>query len=182
MAIEIIPKTKARRPIFLINFLFFLGIFLLVLTIIAYFYLNNRIEKSSQTLKNLEENILQKRTPEVENLEKEIDSWRQKIEDYNFLFSQHRNPTNLFEFLEKVTHPQVWWTDFTFDATIPNSLRLKGVTQDFSTLQQQLIIFQNENFVQKINLNQVYFGKGGGVEFELEISLDLKILNPTPSI
>jgi len=178
MAIEIIPKEEISRPIRVLNILFFVGISLLILVVAGYFYLNYLTEKKSQTIKKTEETILQMRTPEVENLEKSILGWREIIEDYNFLFNSHEAPTNIFNFLERTTHPKVWWVDFTFDSYIPNNLRLKGIAQDFSSLQQQLIIFQNETLVKRITLNQVYFGKTGGVEFELEISLAPEILTP----
>ena len=178
MAIEIIPKTELRKPPLLINLPFFIGIFLLILAILGYFYLQNNIKNSSENLKNLEESILEKTTPEVDNLEKEISDWRQKIEDYNLLFVGHRESSNLFEFLEKITHSKVWWTDFKFDSSIPSNLRLTGVSQDFSALQQQLIILGNENFIKNVILNKISLLKEGGVEFELEISVDPEILKP----
>ena len=178
MAIEIIPKSEIRKPILFINLPFFIGIFLLILAILGYFYLQNNIKNSSENLKNLEGSILEKRTPEVDNLEKEISNWRQKIEDYNILLTGHRESSNLFGFLEKITHPKIWWTDFKFDSSLPNNLRLSGTSQDFPALQQQLIILGNENFIKNVILNRISLLKEGGVEFELEISVDPEILKP----
>ncbi len=162
----------------MVNLPFSIGIILLILAILGYLFLQNNIKNSSENLKNLEESISGKRTSEVENMEKEISGWRQKIEDYNLLFSGHRESSNLFEFLEKITHPKVWWTDFKFDPSFSSNLRLTGVSQDFSTLQQQLIILGNENYIKNIILNKVSLIKGGQVEFELEISVDPEILKP----
>jgi Tfp pilus assembly protein PilN len=181
MAIEIIPKSEIRKPALVVKLPFFIGIFLLVLAVLGYFYLRNDIKNSSETLKNLENTILEKRTPEVENLEKEISSWRQKIEDFNFLFAGHRESSNLFNLLEKITHPKVWWTDFKFDPSLPNNLRLSGISQDFPALQQQLIIFGNESSIKSVILNKVSLLKGGTIEFELEISADPEILKPKSS-
>lgn len=178
MAIEIIPKSEIKRPTLLINLPLAIGIILSILAILGYFYLQNNIKNSSENFKNLEASILEKRTPEVDNLEKEIADWRQKIEDYNLLFAGHRESSNVFELLEKITHPKVWWTDFKFDSSFPNNLRLSGVSQDFSTLQQQLIIFGNESFIKNVILNKISLLKEGGIEFELEISVDPDILKP----
>jgi len=178
MAIEIIPKTGIRRPTLLINLPFSIGIILLILAVLGYFFLQNNIKNSSENLKNLEESISGKRTSEVENIEKEISDWRQKIEDYNILFAGHRESSNLFESLEKITHPKIWWTDFKFNPSLSNNLKLTGVAQDFSTLQQQIIILGNENYIKNIILDKVSLIKGGQVEFDLEISVDPVFLKP----
>ncbi len=179
MAIEIIPKPEERRPAFLMNIFFFLGITLLVLSIAGYGYLQYSIRNTSQHLKNLGQEILDKRTPEVENLEREILSWRPKIEDYNLIFTSHKAPTNLFEFLEKVTHPNIWWVDFDLDLTSSsNNLKLKGVSKDFTSLQQQLIVFGQETSIKQITLNQLSLAKGGGAEFDLVLSVDPNVFSP----
>ena len=165
----------------MVNLPFSIGIILLILAILGYFFLQNSIKNSSENLKNLEESISAKRTSEVEGIEKEISGWHQKIENYNLLFAGHKELSDLFELLEKITHPKIWWTDFEFNPSLPSNLRLTGVSQDFPTLQQQLIILGNENYIKNIILDKVSLIKGGQVEFELEISVDPVLLKPEVS-
>ena len=181
MAIEIIPKDKSKKPISLANIFLFLGIAFLILAAAGYFYLQATIAKASKNLENLEAQILQKLNPETERLDKEIFDWGQKIKDYNVLFASHRAPTNIFGFLEMTTHPKVWWADFNLDLSITNNLKLRGIVQDFTSLQQQLIILEKENFVRKATLSQINMGKEG-IEFELEILFNPEILEPKTSI
>jgi Tfp pilus assembly protein PilN len=173
MAIEIIPKKETQIPRWQ-NILLYFGIFLLIGLIIGYFALNYFIQKSEQKLQQTNEAITKAKSPERITLEEELKSLRAKIEDFIPLFLNHQKSSNFFDFLEKNTHPKVFFTGLKLD-TEGNYVELSGQTDDFQTLGQQLLIFQKTEFLQGLKLSKVEINKEGKVEFIFNFSLNPKL-------
>jgi len=181
MAIEITSKTDKGKEAPIFRILLLVGIVFLFFSVGSYFYLQYLNIKSEKSLQEITDKISQKRTPEIKDLEKEISLWDQKIKDYNLIFGNHGAPSNIFVFLEKTTLQKIWWSNFDLETPVPKAaitVKLKGVADNFSSLQQQILIFEKEEFVKKITLNQAALSKSGQVDFDLEISFYPGILNP----
>jgi Tfp pilus assembly protein PilN len=173
MAIEIIPKKETQIPHWQ-NILLYFGIFLLIGLIIGYFTLNYFIEKSERKLQQTNEAITKAKSPERIILEEELKSLRAKIEDFTPLLLNHQKSSNFFDFLEKNTHPKVFFTKLDLD-TEGNHVGLSGQTDDFQILGQQLLIFQKTEFLQGLKLSKVEINKEGKVEFTFDLSLNPKL-------
>lgn len=155
MAIDIGLKKENKKTSPLLNGLFVVGIIFLLLAGVIYFYLWRVNGDLNQQIQNVDAAINAETTPEVKNLEKTVSDWEQKIRDYTFLFSGHGAPSSVLTFLEKTTHPKVWWMDFYFEAASINaltSMKLKGVADDFTSLQQQIMILEKREFHKKNNV------------------------------
>lgn len=171
MAIEIIPRVKIKK-ISWVNIIFYLLLVLVLAFVISYLILIVYQKKLNQELEGIEKALI--RTPEEDQLEKEILNYEQKIKDFGILITAHQFPVKLFQFLEKNTHPKIRFSKFTFDAP-NNRLELSGQTPDFEVLGQQMIIFQQQEFVKKIDLTNVSITKDKGIGFSLSINLDPQI-------
>lgn len=172
MALEIEKKEKTYKispDIIVLIFLLFL--FLVFLGSYFYFlFLETKIKKEISVVESNIENTQKK----IEPLEKEAKKYQEKINNLKFLLDFHRLPLKVFEFLEKNTHPQVWFSSLDFNLE-KNSLKIPGNAQSFEVLAQQILIFKNSEFVKNINLSKVNLGKEGGVSFDLELTIDPKI-------
>jgi len=181
MAIEINQISELKKSSTVSTFLLIIGLVVLLLVGGSYFYLQNLNNKLSQEKQNIVNAINQKKTAEIKDLEKSVSLWESKINDYNIIFGNHGADSNVFAFLEKITHPKVWWSDITFEsqsAKAVSTLKLKGSSDTFISLQQQLLALESEGFVNKIVLNQISLAKSGNPEFNLEISFFPGILKP----
>lgn len=173
MAIEIIPKKETQIPRWQ-NILLYFGIFLLIGLIIGYFTLNYFIQKSEQKLQQTNEAITKAKSPERIAQEEELKTLRAKIEDFTPLLLNHQKSSNFFDFLEKNTHPKVFFTGLRLDIE-GNQVELLGETDDFQTLGQQLFIFQKTELIQNLKLSRIGIGKEGKIEFSFNFSLNPKL-------
>lgn len=173
MAIEVIPKEAKKLPLWQ-NILFYFSIALALSFILGYFVLAHFIEKAEISLQNLEETIEQAKTPQQIALENEVLNYKKKIDDLALLISNHKIGSNFFDFLEKITHPKVFFSEINLD--IKNgSLNLEGQTESFEALGQQILIFKEEEKIKNFKLSETRIGKEGRIEFSLRISLDPRI-------
>ena len=175
MVIEVIPKKEIKAPSWQ-NYLLYFTIVLIILAIVGYFTLGYFVKKSDQRLKEVEKEIEDAKSPERRALEDRLKSLSSEIDDFAPLLLNHRQNSNLFNFLEANTHPKVFFQELNFDAKA-NSLKLSGQTDDFSTLGQQLLIFRKSEFVQNLKLSEVKISKEGKVEFTFDFSLSPRLFN-----
>jgi Tfp pilus assembly protein PilN len=173
--VEIIPKEIPQTPKWL-NVLFYVSLILLIFSLAGYFVLGSSLKGGQETLKNLRTSIQEGQTAEKTALEKEILSYQKKINDFSIVVDSHWEVSRVFPALEKATHPKVSFSQFSLDVK-NKSLTLGGMTQSFETLGQQLLILKEEDFVEKVSLNNISMDKSGKISFDLLISLNEKIFH-----
>lgn len=179
MAIEINQNLTRTKKTPITDFFLIVGIVLLILSGGGYFYLWILNNDAESVLNNITQQIIQMRTDDVKNNEKEIYNWGQKIKDYNIIFNSHNAPSSILGLLEKNAHPQVRLDSFAFATDSPNNPTdtvLKGVANDFTSLQQQILIYSKDPLVKKTNLINVSLTKDGTISFELNIIFSPEIL------
>lgn len=174
MVIEIVPKEKikalTRESIF-----FYLSLVLLILVLALFFFFSYSEKKGLETLEKLDEAIAKLKTEEERELSQKLLGAKKRIEAISTLLSSHKKSTNVFDLLEKVTHPKVFLYDFSLD-TGEGSVSFQGKTESFKALGQQIIIFKEEEFIKEINLSQANMGKEGEIDFSVSLLLDPEIL------
>lgn len=171
--IEIIPKKAPSLPI-LLNFLFYFSLILLTAVIIAIFVFNGSVKNSKEVLAELEKSLESSKTSERIDLENEVLNFQKKIKDFSQLINQHLETSKIFEVLQRNCHPKVWFSQFNLDAK-ESKVSVSGETQNFESLGQQLLIFQDENLIKKVNLEQALITKEGKIKFSLILFLDPQI-------
>ncbi len=172
MAIEITPKRKIKIPTWVIV----IGVFcvILVLAFLAsYFYLYRSVKRMSREIEEknsaalpLEMVIREKRG--------EILPIKQKIDDFNGLLSGHKKPLKIFEFLERICLPNVWFSTFNFTFE-KGELAISGETDSFATIEQQVLILKQEPLIRDLNLSGFSMSEEGGINFTLLLTFDSQI-------
>lgn len=173
MAIEIIPKPKIEVPA-REDILFVLSLVLLILSLGAFFGLNYYQKKNSKTLRDLEEILTREKTKEEITLEQKVLEIKEKIEKISLLLPSHKKSSNFFSFLERVTHPKVFFGDLELKPE-KGRVELQGKAEDFRILGQQLSIFKKEELIENTNLLRASIGEEGGIEFSINLSLKSEI-------
>jgi Tfp pilus assembly protein PilN len=167
--VEIIPK-EAPRPSKGLSALFYFAIFLLFLSAGGYFVLNNFLQKAESDLSSLKLEVSQIMTPEKTALEQEILTSKGEIDNFSSLVDQHLEPSVIFSIIQRVTHPQVWFTSLDFDP-VQKVFEVSGETQSFESLGQQILIMEGEETIDTVDLKTVSISKEGGIEFDMSLSL-----------
>lgn len=168
--VDIIPK-EASKPSRVLNILFYFGIFLLIFSIIGYFALARFSEKARAEVAALELDLAGIMTAEKISLEKEILASEDKINKFSYVIERHLAPSKIFELIQKTTHPQVWFSEFDFNSR-EGELKLSGETQNFITLEQQILILKEEEKITQVNLGNFSVTEEGKINFDLSLSFN----------
>lgn len=174
MAIEIVPKEKIKG-IKREDILFYLSLSLLVIALLAFVFFIYYEKKSLETIRELDDALARQKTKERTELAQRVFAAKKKIDKISLLLSNHKKNSNVFGFLEGVTHPKAFFSSFGLDAD-KRSLSLEGKTESFKTLGQQIIIFKQEEPMKEINLLRTGMGREGEVSFSFGILLGPEIL------
>lgn len=174
--VEIIPKPKEEVSIWT-KILFYFSLIILLGTIVVFFVLSNLQKKSENYIQNLEKKILSLRTKEIISLERELQTKKQKIEDFSQILSKHILVSKFFTLLEENTHPKISFSKMDLDL-LNKKVSLSGLAEDFTVLNQQIQIF--EKITTKVDLTQLSFlkeetKKEGKIGFSLDLYFDEKI-------
>jgi hypothetical protein len=176
MAIETIPHPEPKESYFLRNFLLFLGIIFLILSLASYFLIFSLEKNSSQTLAEYQEKVnIAKKKAETQG--SEIKNWKEKIEDYKYILSLHKINSGALTLLEKTVHPKLWFSSLDL-AQSKNQLKVGGFTPTFLVLAEQAEIFRNEKQIDRVDLIQVSQEKTGMTKFEFNLLLNPIIFQP----
>lgn len=172
---EIIPKPIVKPPLVL-TILFYGLFFLLLATAGSYFYLDNLVKKNREELKILDEKLAAEKSFEERQLEEKVFGYQKKIKDFSFLIDSHRSLGQTFKLLEENCHPKVWFKSFNLNAFALEAV-LKGEAENFQSLEQQILIYQDLTGFLNVNLAEISIEKEGKILFTLKFNLDPKLLN-----
>jgi len=168
--VEIIPKPIEQAAQWE-KVLLYVLMFLVVVLTISYFLLANLEERSGVYNQELEIKIAQGRTTQRISLEEESFEQKKKIETIFPFLEAHTLSLEFFEFLESKTHPRIFFSKLNLNTEESKAI-LTGTTDSFSTLDQQLLVFNQDSLVEDLLLTAASLNKQGGVDFNLEIYLN----------
>ena len=174
MPIEIIPRKIEEFPLWQ-KVLFYVSIGFLIIVILTSLIFNNSLKTSQKKLRKINQEISQIRTTDMLSLEKEILFAQTQIRDFSYLLNDHSFPNIFFQFLEKICHPQVWFSKFSLNSK-DNRATVSGTTDNFTSLGQQLMIMKGNSFVREVNLSKISLKKIGKIGFTFDLSFNPGLL------
>jgi len=168
MDLDFIYKLKEEK-FWWINVVFYLAISLLISTGVLFglFILKNSLQETK--LQEIKSKIDQTGTKQQKELENEVFAQQEKINNFTVLFKEHKIPSNLFNYFENSTLPDVWFADFAID-TNSYEVKLRGQTNGFKTLSRQIDIFRKSELIGNISVLNVRM-EDGNVVFDLSIPI-----------
>ncbi len=123
-------------------------------------YVNSQASALDKKIEDLAEQVSE------EEQESFINFYSQLV-NLKKILDRHEFTANIFEFLEKNTLGEVYYTDANFSSA-EDALNLKGIAARSEVLVGQLQIFDEQTEVDRIQLNQMNTDRGG-VSFGLTI-------------
>ena len=155
------------------------------------------INKQFQNVQNQMKKINDELVNYSEFKEKE-QSTQMRIKVTQKLIDNHIYATNILSFLEDNTLKDIIYTNLDFNSTLSQNnktesitkINIEGVSKDFATIKNQLLIFQNvANFVKKVEISELLSTKEqkkkkefkglDGIGFKMDIELQPGILQKT---
>lgn len=167
--VEIIPKIEEKAPPWQ-AYVFYFSIALLIGVILSFFILGLTQKRSLTFFEDLKTKIAEEKTPQRLALEKEVTVLEKKIKTFSNLSGKHFQVSNFFEELEKSSHPRIRYSQLNLD-TQGGKLTISGVTENFYSLGQQLLIFKDNPKILTADLSKIAISKKGQIEFTLDLSL-----------
>ena len=143
----------------------------LLLVILIYFGLTGYKSNLIKERGDLEERLVQltnQRDPEIEANFMEL---KTGIEDLRKVLENRLYSSKIFELLEEITLPQVQFTDLDADLS-QAKLILKVEAVDYLTLAKQVVVFEQDSRIKKIDLSEIGLETSGRVASDLRIELD----------
>ena len=176
MAIEIIPKQKIEKKfqISISEIIYYLVVILLITSFLSYFGLDILAKSSQRKLIELKTDISEQETKKVKALEQEVVLKQKKIHVFTGLLDSHKKTSYLFDFLKKNCHEKVVFSRIELDSQAPQTI-VSGIASSFRVLGEQIMIFQEQEFIENAELSKASLGKEGGIDFTLKLYLDSQI-------
>jgi len=143
----------------------------LLLVILIYFgltgYKNNLIEERG----DLEERLIELTNQRDLGMEANFIELKTGIEDLRKVLENRLYSSKLFEFLEEITLPQVQFTSLEADLS-QAKLNLKAEAVDYLTLAKQVVAFEQDSRIEKVDLSEVNLETSGRIVSDLRVELN----------
>jgi len=144
--------------------------FLLLVTL-TYFGLTGYKSSLIEEKGNLEERLVE--LTNQRDLEKEVNFIELKtdIEDLKKVLEDRFYSSKIFEMLEEITLPRVQFTSFEADLS-QAKLILRTEVVDYPTLAKQVIVFEQDSRIEKVDLSEVNLETSGRIVSNLRVELN----------
>ncbi len=175
MVQELIPREE-KQSSFFVNFLLFLSILILVASIAGYFWIRSQVGETKEEVIAIETETLNIRNNRDKATEDQVFRYAKKIDDFSVLLAKRKEVYPLFNFLESLIHKRVTLAELSLTKET-GEINLEGETENFKILAEQMLILENNNSVLEPKIINLSLGEEGGIEFEINFSLDPGTVN-----
>jgi len=178
--VELIPKKKKRPPF---GKLFFIMVSLLLFAgiVIGFFILRTKQSDTREILNSLTTRLEQLTAPQQEEIEKELLLAQKKISDFVLILEERTDYLAVFELVESTTHPEVVLVSFAASMDSEEIL-LAGQAPSFRILEQQRLVWENEENIGNVTLESITLGdEKGGTDFRVELLASPDLVLPYAS-
>lgn len=177
MVIEITSRSKIRISPFIV-----IGVVAcLILAIIlgaVYFYFDSRNKKLAEQIQEKKE-LLRPMEQSIIEMEQVIIPIKEKTDSFEILIINHQTPIAIYNFFEENSLPNVWFSDFKFNAE-DKEVSITGQTSSFFNLGQQASVFRESPLLKNLDLTSVNIAdEGGGINFGMRFTFEGDIFKPT---
>lgn len=131
-------------------------------------YLNARSASMDAQLEELSSSISQKE-------QQKFVGFYSQIANLKTVLGQHIFSANIFQFLEKNTLPQTFFTEANFNSVSYN-LELKGRVSSLRALAQQMAQFEKATEIHSVMLESTNFNLSGTVDFMISLNFQPEFL------
>lgn len=167
---ELLKLIKNKESL-VANIAFYILCSLLVVFVLSYFILAFKANIQAEEINELD-NMIAEGEGQQKAFEDKVLEYRRKINDYALVIGNHKISSEVFDFIEKRTLSNVWFS--TFDMSqYTNEIRLTGETENLESLSQQVQVFEkSQDYINNINVLDSQVQGPSKVRFTMALSLN----------
>lgn len=161
----------------LINVIFYFLCVTFIISIFIYSTITLKVYLQTQRIDELNKRVIDYGLYKKTSNEDKIIDYKKKIDDFSLIVKNHKISSNVFNFIEENTLPNVWFANFDMFQDL-NEIKLSGEAENIEVLGNQIQIFErNKDQVVSASILNSVFDTNGRIKFVLSISLNPKIYN-----
>jgi len=168
--VKVIPKAATKQEPAIKRILPWLSFLLVIIAIGLYFIFSSQVTKATTTLEQTEQELAKFRTEQYLELQEEILIFKTKVDDVADLLQRRKKLSNFFSFLETFVHPDIYFTSLSLNMDESKAI-LEGISNNFISLGQQILVFEQDSFIEGVELTNVSLEEEGQIEFSIQILL-----------
>ena len=162
-----------------VDYLFYFSAVLLSLVIFSYFMFDLKLKIQEKKINELDSAFVAIGMGDGQIYNKKVIEYKRKIDDFALVLDSHRSTSNIFEFIEKNTLKNVWFSSFSIQQKADKIL-LSGEASDLGVLSKQIEMFESQrDYVLDISVLNSENAGGDRVSFVLDIVLSPEVFNVT---
>lgn len=184
MAISLLPKKKGKkRPFISLRFLrenVVISAGVAILLIVSLLFSFGSILYKDALTRELEEiasKLLAIQGERDAETEENVRDFAARILTIDSVLDNHIYASQIFAFLERVTHPRAQWKDFAFRAQ-DGTITMNGATENYTTLGEQIIAFEQNTNIHNLIISNIQLDKSGRVLFGVSFRVDEALYRP----
>ena len=124
-------------------------------------YLNSQIKTLDAKITNLSQAV-------GEEQQKNLVGLYSQLVNIQSLLNSHPVASKIFDFLEKNTHQQIYYTALNLSLT-EKSVKLEGIAVNYGILAQQLELFRKTPEIEKVFLDDSRLTEEGSIRFSIRL-------------
>jgi len=129
-------------------------------------------------LRNIEDSVMEiEKLQNQRNFELEANfkNLKMKTDDLKKISEAHVYPSKIFDILEELTISQIKFVGF--DANLLEAkFNLEVESLDYATLAKQIVVFEDDSRIKKVDLSEVKLNEAGKINSNLKIETDSNFL------
>jgi len=154
---------------------FYLAWALLIASVSCYLVFMFKTYLQNQKIAELNDKLVLYGTKEEKTAEDKFLDYKKKIEDFNTLIDKHTTSLKVFNFLEKKTLPNIWFSSINILET-KYEISLVGESETVAVLGRQVALFEeSKGYIKDVTVLSSKMGTQGRTQFSLTLSLDPSI-------
>lgn len=154
-----------------VNFWLTLSFILIIGVVLVYFGLWGYKISLDKNKGNLVQRIEELQDQRDFDLENDFVKLKKGIEGFKNILEKRTYSLNILKMLEELTLLQVWYSNFGADLA-KLTVNLKIEVADYDVLAKQVLIFEKDPRIKKVNFSEVSLGEISSVNSDLELELD----------
>jgi hypothetical protein len=171
--VQLIPKQE-KKPIFGQLFFLIIAIGVFAGTITAFVVFEQLRGQSLETRESLEETLVKDIRPREKEMEQEIKRYQEQLTALEEILAKRSIFLAFFDVLERTTHPNIFFSSMT--GTLHGErLELSGEANDFFAIEQQRLVWEEEDTFEEMNMGNINLSKDGAAAFKVDFVVKREI-------
>jgi len=168
--VQVIPKATAKKESAIKKILPWFSFLLVILVVALYFIFNDKVIKIEAVIEKTEQELVSAQTESHLELERELSTFKMKVDEVVNLLQNRKKLSDFFSFLETFVHPNIYFTSLSLSM---NELKadIGGISNNFLSLGEQILALERTSFVKEANLTNVSLDEEYGIQFFIEVIL-----------